>query len=126
MVGGQTHFAVPLIVAVTGHRDLVANELPGIRARVCEFLKELLKEYPDRRVSVMTALAEGADQMVAEEALHLGVFLCAHCHILVALWDGKDNDKLGGTSQVVRFHLDDVMPGLHIGSDGQWFYSCRR
>jgi hypothetical protein len=29
----------------------------------------------------------------------------------MALWDGKDSDQLGGTSQVVRFHHDDVMPG---------------
>ena len=41
----------------------------------------------------------------------LGVFLCAHCHVLLALWDGKDSDQLGGTSQVVRFHHHDVMPG---------------
>ena len=41
----------------------------------------------------------------------IGVFLCAHCHILLALWDGKSSPKLGGTSQVVRFHHDDIMPG---------------
>jgi hypothetical protein len=177
IVGGQADFAVPLIVAVTGHRDLVDAELPGIRSRVKAFLSELLTEYPDRGVTVMTSLAEGADQLVAEEALglgiplivpmpmprkhyiddfssmksrerfeflcsraaeiyelpaapgntpesirecddsrsrqyaQLGVFLCAHCHILLALWDGKITDKLGGTGQVVRFHHDDVMPG---------------
>jgi len=42
----------------------------------------------------------------------VGVFMCAHCHVLLALWDGKDSDQLGGTSQVVRFHHDDVMPGF--------------
>jgi hypothetical protein len=31
--------------------------------------------------------------------------------VLLALWDGKSSDQLGGTSQVVRFHHDDVMPG---------------
>ena len=41
-----------------------------------------------------------------------GVFICAHCHVLLALWDGKFTDQLGGTSQVVRFHHDDVMPGF--------------
>jgi hypothetical protein len=178
IVGGQSGFAVPLVVAVTGHRDLVATEIPAIRGRVRTFLASLVSEYPDRGVAVMAALAEGADQLVAEEALdlgiplivplpmprdlyvtdftsakarenfellcsraaevyelpvtpgnspesvsehgnsrdqqyaQLGVFLCAHCHILLALWDGKENGRLGGTGQVVRFHHDDVMPGF--------------
>ena len=184
IVGGQAGFAVPLIVAVTGHRDLVAEEFPGIRDRVSTFLTDLRREYPDRGVSVMSSLAEGADQLVAEEAVQLdiplivplpmtrelyvkdfetvqvrekfdllssraaetyelpltpgntiesiseygdardqqyaqlGVFLCAHCHILLALWDGKDNDRLGGTGQVVRFHHDDVMPGYTSDTTG--------
>lgn len=177
VVGGQTGFAIPLIVAVTGHRDLVADEIPRIRHLVSKFLTDARTEYPDRGVSVMSSLAEGADQLVAEEAVRLGVplivplpmpkdlyvsdfesvrvrekfdyllsraaevyelplvsgntlesisepgdardqqyaqlgvFLCAHCHILLALWDGKYTDKLGGTGQIVRFHHDDVMPG---------------
>lgn len=184
IVGGQVGFAVPLIVAVTGHRDLVPDEVPAIREHVASFLKNLREEYPDRGVSVMSSLAEGADQLVAEEALRLGiplvaplpmerklyirdfesvkaqekfdflysraaesyelplvegntiesiseygpardlqyaqlgVFLCAHCHILLALWDGKENDKLGGTGTVVRFHHDDVMPGFTSESTG--------
>ena len=184
IVGGQTGFAVPLIVSVTGHRDLVTEEIPAIRERVVIFLTDLRNEYPDRGVSVMSALAEGADQLVTEEAVRLGiplivplpmarnlyvkdfnsfnvrgkfdflssraaetyelplldgntiesiseygdardrqyaqlgVFLSAHCHILLALWDGKDNDKLGGTGQVVRFHHDDAMPGYAPESTG--------
>lgn len=184
IVGGQTGFAVPLIVAVTGHRDLVASEIPKIRERVNAFLMDLRDEYPDRGVTIMSSLAEGADQLVAEEAVQLniplivplpmpkniyvddfqstpvrekfeyllsraaeiyelpitpgntlesiseygdardqqyaqlGVFLCAHCHILLALWDGKYNDRLGGTGQVVRFHHDDVMPGYTSESSG--------
>lgn len=184
IVGGQAGYAVPLTVAVTGHRDLVSAELPAIRQRVRAFLSELVAEYPDRGVTVMSALAEGADQLVAEEALQLGislvvplpmdkelyvrdfenikvrenfeflfsraaetyelpvtpgntlksiseygdardqqyaqlgVFLCAHCHILLALWDGKENDRLGGTGQVVRFHHDDVMPGYTTETSG--------
>lgn len=170
--------AVPLVVAVTGHRDLLPAEIPQIRERVQDFLRELQHRYAYRSVGVMSALAEGADQLVAEEALALGipltvtmpmpktlylqdfvtpearerferlcaqavdvfelpltpgnsvesisgpgpnrsrqyaqvgVFMCAHCHVLLALWDGKDSDQLGGTSQVVRFHHDDVMPGF--------------
>lgn len=184
LIGGQAGFAVPLVVAVTGHRDLVAAEEPAIRERVRHFLQQLLTEFPDRGVTLMSALAEGADQLVAEEALNLGipivaplpmprelyvedfttirvrekfdflcsraaetfelpitpgntratidshsknrtrqyaqlgVFLSAHCHILLALWDGKVTDDLGGTGQVVRFHHDDVMPGYTPRSAG--------
>jgi hypothetical protein len=56
IVGGQVGFAVPLIVAVTGHRDLVAEEIPVIRERVSKFLTDLRNEYPDRGVSVMSAM----------------------------------------------------------------------
>ena len=73
VVGGQTGFAVPLIVAVTGHRDLVAEEIPIIRERVRKFLTEARDQYPDRGATVMSSLAEGADQLVAEEAVELGI-----------------------------------------------------
>ena len=173
---GARSYAVPFIVAVTGHRDLVADEIPILRSRVRDCLFSLRYEYPSRLIVVMSSLADGADRLVAEEALKLGlplsvvlpmprvlyeedftaessrefaklcdaaseifelpllpgstprsivepgpgrtrqyaqvgVFLSAHCHVLLALWDGKQSEKLGGTSQVVRFHHDDVMPG---------------
>jgi sulfite exporter TauE/SafE len=170
-------FSVPLVVAVTGHRDLLPVETARLRELVRAFLTRLRDAYPDRQVAVICGLAEGADRLVAEEALaldlpltvalpmprqlyeqdfaneesraefarlcaaavdvfalpitpgntessiaeqgqnrsrqyaQLGVFLCAHCHVLLALWDGKPSDRLGGTAQVVRFHHDDVMPG---------------
>jgi len=170
-------YGVPLVVAVTGHRDLLPAEIPAIREQVRRFLCDLRDTYPGRIVAVMSPLAEGADRLVAEEAITLrmplhvplplprdlyvrdfatpesvahfdalcaaaievydlplvpgntvaligehgpgrarqyaqaGVFLCAHCHVLLALWDGKVSDQLGGTSQVVRFHHHDVMPG---------------
>jgi hypothetical protein len=171
--GARAGFAVPLVVAVTGHRDLVPAESPAIRERVRALLHGLRDAYPHRAIMVMSALAEGADRLVAEEALALdvllvavlpmareeyardftapgsreefdrmcaaaadvfelpddkvqathpdayrerqyarcGVFMCAHCHILLALWDGKPTDRVGGTGQVVYFHHHDVMPG---------------
>ena len=56
-------FAVPLVVAVTGHRDLVAGEIPGIRERARQLFRRLQDDYPDRRVQVISGLAEGADQL---------------------------------------------------------------
>lgn len=174
----QGPLAIPLVVAVTGHRDLLASELPHIRRIARAMLDDLAGRYPDRRLSVMSPLAEGADQLLAELALEMGiglevvlpmpkslyladfatpesqarfeslceradnvyalspasgstvdqiaapgearnrqyaqvgVFLSAHCHVLLALWDGKYTSELGGTGQVVKFHHDDVMPGF--------------
>ena len=53
-------YAVPLVVAVTGHRDLLPAELPRIRDRVREFLRELRDAYPERVVAVLSPLAAGA------------------------------------------------------------------
>jgi len=40
-----------------------------------------------------------------------GIFVSSHCHVLLALWDGRKSDRLGGTAQVVRFHLQGELPG---------------
>ncbi len=40
-----------------------------------------------------------------------GIFISSHCHILLALWDGHESELLGGTAQVVSFHLQGHMPG---------------
>ncbi len=169
--------ALPLVVAVTGHRDLVAGETTELRQKVREFLLELAERFPSRRLRLLSSLAEGADQLVAEVAVdldielvvplpmdefdymedfsserhiesyeslksrasdtyvlqnpsdqsvgpenttwsprerayaQLGIFLAAHCHILLAIWDGKESDRPGGTGHVVRFHHDDFLPG---------------
>jgi len=68
-------------------------------------------------------LAEGNSlQMISQpgpsrdrQYAQAGVYICAHCHVLLALWDGKPSNKLGGTAQVVRFHHDDIMPGFTEG-----------
>ena len=70
-----SEYALPLVIAVTGHRDLVAGELAGIRERVRTLFNELRERYPERTLSVMSALAEGADRLVAEVALEFGIEL---------------------------------------------------
>jgi hypothetical protein len=168
---------LPLVIAVTGHRNLCADERPGLCRAVRNFLVEMRDRFPDRRLQLLTPLAEGADQLVADVALELGleviavlpmstrayrddfqgpdrlhefdqrlarmheiielppvqgsapeahavpgserdaqyaqlgVFLAAHCHLLLAIWDGKPSDQIGGTGDVVQFHHDSHMPG---------------
>ncbi|HSG97547.1 MAG TPA: hypothetical protein VLA11_06115 [Woeseiaceae bacterium] len=170
-------YRFPMVIGVTGHRDLRKDEIPGIRSRVRDLFLDLKERFPSRKLRLLSPLAEGADRLVANVAVELGielsvvmpmpygvyqadfsseesaaefdmlyaqahdiyelpiarngtlesisqpgrardlqyaqmgVFLSAHCHILLALWDGKISGQLGGTAQVVRFHHDDIMPG---------------
>ncbi len=169
-------FEVPLVIGVTSHRNLAPAEIEPIRQRVAEFFAQVKRDFPDMPLVVLSALAEGGDQLVAREALaagarliaplpllphtysedfgddatrrgfeelrqrsevlqmpllpgdsladiashgeardrhyaQAGVFIASHCHILLALWDGRESDLLGGTAQVVRYALDGVMPG---------------
>lgn len=164
-----------LVVGVTGHRDLQAEQLPRIRGQVQEFFLGLRAAYPGIPLTLLSPLAAGADQLVTGVARELGVrvvavlpvpagmyrndfedaasqaayedqlahaevlelpilrasdpdavargghardlqyaqagiFASSHCHILLALWDGEPSPLLGGTAQVVAFHLQGSMP----------------
>lgn len=163
---------VPLVVGVTGHRDLVAAQEPALEAAVEAFFSDLRHRFADLPLLVMTPLAEGADRLVARVAYRLGVaisivlpmprvlyeqdfgessgevfqemlgygdvveipllrdlggeaigadqardaqyeflgiYMAAHCHILLALWDGKPSNAPGGTAHVIRFHHENEL-----------------
>jgi len=172
------HTAVPLVIGVTSHRNIPAREMEAVWQRVRDFFSRLRSEYPGLPLVVLSSLAEGGDQWVAEEAiasgirliaplplkraqyaldfeagaareryeylcdqaelielptissadrsarrdeapsgherdlhyLQAGVFISQHCHILLAIWDGKTSERTGGTGQVVQFHLTGVRP----------------
>ncbi|MFW5839332.1 MAG: hypothetical protein ACOCZE_02000 [Planctomycetota bacterium] len=59
---------MPLRLAVTGHRDIDPGS-QAIQAAVCRELDRLVRENPDRSFAIASALAEGADRMVAELAM---------------------------------------------------------
>ena len=160
---------IPIVVGVTGHRDLRTDDLPPLEAAVRLFLEQLTRRYPVTPLVMITPLAEGADRLAARVALAMGADLIAplpmprakyekdfpdtrdefaglydgertihrlelpalahppggpeipaaarrerqyafagayvarHCHVLVALWDGRDSESVGGTAQVVGY-----------------------
>ncbi|MFZ0872608.1 MAG: hypothetical protein WAM90_17985 [Rhodanobacter sp.] len=167
----------PLVVGVTSHRNMPAHEMEPIRQRVRDFFAQLRRDFPELPLVVLSALAEGGDQLVAQEGLaagarlvaplplprelyvddfpdpvirenfdalysqaeivrlpqlmaqsrlaigspgmardrqyaKAGVYIASHCHILLAIWDGKETGRLGGTAQIVKYHLSGAMPGL--------------
>jgi len=62
----------PIVVGVTGHRDLRPQDVAELERCVDEFFAELSARYPDSDVIVLSGLARGADRLVARRALALG------------------------------------------------------
>ncbi|HEV2608415.1 MAG TPA: hypothetical protein VGT79_10595, partial [Xanthomonadaceae bacterium] len=68
---------IPLVVGVTSHRNLAASEIEPIRQQVRDFFALLKRDFPELPLVVLSALAEGGDQLVAREALAVGARLIA-------------------------------------------------
>ena len=67
----------PYVIGVTGHRDLRPQDLGALRREVGAVLAEIRRRTPDTPLLLLSGLAEGADQLVAEIALQQGVLLAA-------------------------------------------------
>jgi len=63
----------PFIVGVSGHRDLHPADRARLREAVRSFVREIRGHLPDTELHVMVGMAEGADLLVAQTALELGV-----------------------------------------------------
>src|SRR5580700_3870326 len=72
-----TDAVAPLVVGVTGHRDLRPQDWEKTKKAVHSVLDELQKTYSPTPVVVLSALAEGADCLVAKVAKDLGIRLIA-------------------------------------------------
>ena len=66
---------VKLTIGVTGHRDLVAEEVPALKDIVRGFFLRLRNDFPDLDLQLITPLAEGSDRLVADMAQELGIEL---------------------------------------------------
>jgi hypothetical protein len=68
---------VPLVIGVTGHRNLDPQDYPLYRTRIAELLDYLHARYPATPLRMVSALAEGADRLAAEVGLEHGCELLA-------------------------------------------------
>ena len=166
--------AIPIIIGVTGHRDLRPTDLPRLKDQVRAILSELRDHHRKTPLLVLSPLAEGADRLVANIALEqgarlvvplplareeyekdfetqeskndfsdllkqawkcfelplaqgntsantqgpgparnkqyalVGAYIARHSHILIALWDGEQAGREGGTGQIVDFKLNGI------------------
>jgi hypothetical protein len=77
MLDLQLPSPAPYVIAVTGHRDLRPQDLAALREEVRKVLVGIRSSVGGRSLLLLSGLAEGADQLVAEVALELGVPLGA-------------------------------------------------
>ena len=61
------------MVGVSGHRDLDPDDITRLREAVSDFVHQLKAHLPDTELRMIVGMAEGADLLVAETALGLGV-----------------------------------------------------
>ncbi|WP_425916450.1 hypothetical protein [Pseudomonas sp. GWSMS-1] len=73
----MTFGPIPIVLAISGHRDLLATDIPAIRQTLHTELAALRKRYPHSRLQLLNGLAEGADWLAAEVALECGLELIA-------------------------------------------------
>jgi len=111
---------IPIIVPLPMARELYLSDFVTESSRL-EF-EQLCQRAEKIYELPIAAGADGTDIAMPGPARNrqyaqLGVFLCAHSHVLLALWDGRASNDLGGTAQVVRFRRDDVMPGYAVSEE---------
>ena len=63
----------PFILGVSGHRDLDPDGLSRLREAVSAFVQQLRQHLPDTELRILVGMAEGADLLVAQTALDLGL-----------------------------------------------------
>jgi hypothetical protein len=72
---------LPLVIGVTGHRDLRDQDVAKIEQQVAAVIAELRRDYlgseGETPIIVLSALAEGADRLVARVAIAHGARLIA-------------------------------------------------
>jgi hypothetical protein len=63
----------PFIIGVTGHRDLHPDDLVQLRGAVTRFVQLIKADFPDSELQFAIGMAEGADLLVAQAVLELGI-----------------------------------------------------
>src|SRR5262245_7645789 len=68
---------IPILIGVTGHRAIPADNLPQIERAVIELIERFRRRFPNTPLRFLSGLAEGADRVVAKVALAQGAQLVA-------------------------------------------------
>ena len=62
-------YVLPFVVAVTGHRDLHPDDLESVKSQIQDLIDIVLTTLPHTPIHFVSPLADGADQLFAEQIL---------------------------------------------------------
>lgn len=115
---------LPVVVGVTGHRDLPAEDLYRLEAVVETQLRQIQSKSPSSPHVILSSLAEGADRLAAHIALRLGWVLGVVLPTSAAIYEGDFSSVASRT----EFH-DLLMQAawieqLHFDVTGQTAYAA--
>lgn len=65
--------AASLVIAITGHRDLFAEDWPVLEAEIRHILEGERRKYPSTPLLLLSGLAEGADRIAVRTAMSLSI-----------------------------------------------------
>ncbi len=68
---------IPIVLGVTGHREIPPDAWDRLQARVEEILRSFCNRFEGTPVVLLSSLAEGADQLCAEVAIKLNLSVIA-------------------------------------------------
>lgn len=131
MTASLSPHLVPIVVAVTGHRDLRAEDVPVLAAAVTDQLRQLSSKHPNTPCLLLTGLAEGADRLAARCALQAGWQLGVVLPLSQQLYeqDFGDQDSIDDFRSLIRqasWCRDISSPGIGrpecYDRLGQWLY----
>lgn len=84
---GQMPGPLPLIVGVTGHRDLRPEDTEVLEGLVRRLIEDVKEAHPHTPLLLLSPLAEGSDRLVARVALELGVRLVVPLPLPLELYE---------------------------------------
>jgi len=74
-MGDLKQIKIPIIIGVSGHRDISDEDVPQLQALVRRELEALMQAYPHSDFVMLNSIAAGADSICAEIGLELGMRL---------------------------------------------------
>lgn len=83
-----------LTVGVVGHRQLPDDDVPVLFDRLHQAVGDLQREFPGRSLRMLSSLGPGAEQMMADVALELGIPLVVPLPISLEVYETEFPDPL--------------------------------